>query len=176
MSTLAIALAKIALLEARVDALEGGGARTSSNGGSGGGDGVHVAAPLPDHMLDNAWANAKIDKDPKGYKGPSQVNRTYSRAPVEWLTKAAQNLEYKAKCERAAVPVALQERGKNAGKPWHEATMFKAALLRAWALRNAGKTTAAAHSNGAAPSAPMAADDFDFGSNTAATDDSEIPF
>lgn len=172
MTTLAIALAKIALLEARIDALEGGGARPSSNGG--GGDGVHVAAPLPDHMLDNAWANAKIDKDPKGWKGPSQVNRTYSRAPAEWLTKAAQNLEYKAKCEREAVPVALQERGKNAGKPWHEATMFKASLLRAWALRNAGKASAPTPS-GAAPQAPRPADDFDFGGNSSSSDD-EIPF
>lgn len=166
MTTLAIALAKIAVLEARLDALEGGRGASSSSGASSAGAGGGEA--LPDHLLDNAWADKTIAKDPKQWKGPTQVNRRFSRAPAEWLDMAASNMEFKAQKEREAVPVALQTTGKNAGKPWHESTTFNAKLLRAWARRNATK---AAVKPAEKPSAQSQDDDFSFGANVPAADD-----
>jgi len=165
MTTLDVALARIAALEARVAALEVGNGRSASGGGE----------ALPDHMLNNAWADATIDKDPPKYKGRSQVGRRYSIAPVDWLESAAGFYEWKAQKGREENPVRLQTSGKNAGKPWHEADSFKAKLLRAWAKRNANKPKAAPkqepEDDFGAP-APAPADDF----GGADYDNDPIPF
>ncbi len=167
MSTLAVALAEIAALKARVDALEGSrGSGPSSGGGAPDGEGE----ALPDHMLDNAWANKKIGKDPKQWKGPTQVNRTYSRAPVEWLEMAARNMDFKASMGRKEIPVRLNAKGK----PWHESDTFEAKILRGWARRNASKPAASPTARAAPP--PMADDEFGFGANAATGSDDEIPF
>ena len=169
MTTLAVALAEIAALRARVEALEAGGGQSSSSSGgsapSGGGD------ALPDHMLDNAWANKKITKDPKQWKGATQVNRTYSRAPAEWLEMMARNMDFKAEMGRKEVPVRLN----NKGKPWHESDTFEAKILRAWAKRNASKATAAPKSS------PRNNDADDWGDSSSSApsapdNDDEIPF
>ena len=164
MTTLAVALAEIAALKARVDALEGGGARPSSNGGGSSGGGEAIG----DSQLNNAWADKKITKDPPKWKGPTQVNRTYSKAPIEWLESMAGFLDWKAQKGREEVPVRMN----NKGKPWHESDTFEAKILRGWARRRAAKPTAPAKA-----AAPQADDDFGFGANApTGTDDSEIPF
>lgn len=144
-----------------------GGARSTDSSAGGPSAPTRVEA-LADGLLDNAWADAKIDKDPPQYKGRTQVGRRYSLAPVEWLESAAGFFEWKAKKGREETPVRLQASGKNAGKPWHEADTFKAKLLRAWAKRNANKPKAA-------PKQEEPEDDFgapvdDFGA------DDEVPF
>lgn len=165
MTTLAILAAEIALLKARVDALEGGRGTSSSGGApSSSGGGATPGDALPDHLLDNAWADAKIDKDPPKFKGRTQVGRRYSIASVEWLESAAGFYEWKAQKGREEVPVRLQASGKNAGKPWHEADTFKAKLLRAWAKRAANRP--AAPKTGA----PTADIDFPFGANAPSDD------
>lgn len=167
MTTLAIALAKIAVLEARLDALEAGGGG-ASNGGSSSGGGVPRVEPLPDQMLENAWADQTIDKDPPKYKGRSQVGRRYSLAPLDWLESTAGFFEWKAHKGRNETPVRVQTSGKNAGKPWHEADTFRARLLRAWAKRAAQKAAAkpAPAPSAPAPNDPGGDDDFNFGANT----------
>jgi hypothetical protein len=179
MTTLAIALAKIAVLEARLDALEAGrgGASTSNgsssgatNGSSGGGE------ALPDHMLDNDWADSKIDKDPPKWKGRSQVNRWYSDAPPEWLRSMAGFFDWKADKGRKEVPVRLQSSGKNAGKPWHEADTFKAKLLRAWAIRNERKAAQQPRPGPAKPPASIPDDEFPFGANAPVDVDDGVGF
>ena len=162
MTTLAVALAEIAALKARVDALEGGGARSSSNGSGSTGAGE----ALSDAQLDKAWADKKITKDPPKWTGPTQVNRTYSKAPVEWLESMAGFLDWKAQKGREEVPVRLN----NSGKPWHESDTFEAKILRGWARRRAAKPATAK------ASAPQADDDFGFGANTPTGSDDEIPF
>jgi len=134
MTTLDVALARIAALEARVAALEGGNGRSASGGGASSG-GVPRAEPLPDSMLDKSWADKAITKDPKSYKGRSQVGRRYSLAPADWLESMAGFFEWKAQKGREENPPRL----RNDGKPWHESDMFEAKLLRAWARRNAAK-------------------------------------
>ena len=158
MTTLAIALAKIAVLEARIDALEGGRRTDSGSGGgargpAGGGD------ALPDHLLENTWADRTIPKDPKQWKGRSQVNRRYSQAPAEWLEMAASNADFKAQKGREEVPVRLN----NKGKPWHESDTFEAKLLRAWANRARQRPAPAPPKS--APADPGGDDDFNFGFN-----------
>lgn len=168
MSTLAIALAKIAVLEARLDALEGrsggGGAPAPSSGGGAGGSSGDT---LPEHVLENAWADRAITRDPKQWKGRTQVGRRYSQAPAEWLEMFARNMDFKAQKGREEVPVRLN----NKGKPWHEADTFEAKLLRTWAVRAKAKAAAAP----APPPAASPADDdplaFNFGANVPADDD-----
>lgn len=154
-------LARIAALEARVADLEAGGGKSTSGGG---------AAPsggeaLPDHMLDNAWADKTITKDPKQWKGPTQVNKRFSRAPSEWLEMMAKNMDFKAQKGREEVPVRLN----NKGKPWHESDTFEAKILRGWAVRNASKPT-----QDRKPAPAGGNDDFNFGANETA--DSDIGF
>lgn len=146
MSTLELALARITILESEVAALKSG--KGSAPGASGGGE------ALPDHLLDNAWADKTIGKDPKQWKGPTQVGRLYSRAPVEWLKMAANNMDFKAQKGREEVPVRMNDKGK----PWHESDTFEAKIMRGWAARNANKPATA-------PKPKSADDDFDFGAN-----------
>lgn len=170
MSTIAVAMAEIAALKARVDALEagGGGASSSSSGSSGD---VRREDAFPDSMLEKPWADKSITKDPKKWKGATQVGRKYSRAPAEWLKLAAESFEYKAHMGRKEEPV----RCRNDGKPWHESDTFEAKLLRAWAERNANKKPAKSESAddgfGGGTSKPPVDDFGDYGSS-----DSEIPF
>jgi hypothetical protein len=119
--------------------------------------------PLSDAMLEQPWADSVISKDPKNWKGRSQVGRRLSMAPVEWLESMAGFHEWCADKGRKEVPVRLQESGKNAGKPWHEADTFKARLLRAWARRAASRPKAPPP-----PKQDFLDDDptsFDFGAN-----------
>ena len=175
MSTLEVALARIQALEARVNALEGARGGSSSSSSSSGD--IPRVEPLPDRMLDNSWADKKIDRDPKKWKGRTQVGRHWSQAPAEWLELAASSMEYKAEMGRREPSPRLQTTGKNAGKPWHEADTFNAKILRAWAKRNASKPKPAPKQDqadddwGAAPAA--AADDF--GDYAGGADD-DIPF
>lgn len=164
MSTLEVALARIAALEARVAALESGsvGTSTASNGDS---SDVRREMPIDDHQLDNSWADKKVTKDPKKWKGPTQVGKTYSRAPIEWLEMAAASLEYKAHMGRLENPPRLSNKVRN-GKPvpWHESDSFEARIIRGWVERKKKR--------GAAKPAPAAEpggdDDFNFGANTKA--------
>ena len=160
MTTLAVLQAELALLKARVDALEQGrGAAPSS--GNGGGD------TLPEHMLTKSWADKKISKDPKQWKGPTQVGKTYSRAPVEWLEMAANNADFKAQKGREENPVRL----RNDGKPWHESDTFEAKLLRTWAKRRAAMPQPVKAAPPPLPVEPSDADeDFPFGANAADAD------
>jgi hypothetical protein len=164
MTTLAVAFAEIAALRARIEALEGGsgGHPSSSGGGSSGG-----GEALSDSQLNNAWADKKITKDPPKWKGPTQVNRTYSKAPIEWLESMAGFLDWKAQKGREEVPVRMN----NKNRPWHESDTFEAKILRGWARRKASKPAPA-------KAAPQADDDFGFGPSaaTGTDDDSEIPF
>lgn len=174
MSTLEVALARIAALEARVAALESGGVGTSN--GSSGGDSSEVRReqPIADDMLDKAWADKKVTKDPKKWKGPTQVGKTYSRAPIEWLEMAASSLEYKAHMGRLENPPRLSNKVRN-GKPvpWHESDSFEARIIRGWVERKKKR--------GAAKPAPSAAepggdDDFNFGNNVVQPTDDGIGF
>lgn len=131
-----LVLQRLAAIEARLAALEaGGGAGTTSGGVTTG----PASEALPDHMLDNAWADKAISRDPKQWKGITQVGRTYSRANPDWLEMMAKNLDYKAACGRAEVPVRMN----NKGKPWHESDTFEARICRGWAIRNRAKKAAA---------------------------------
>lgn len=163
MSTLEVALARIVALEARVAALESGASSASTGGGSSSSSGREEEA-LPDHLLEKPWADKTIARDPKQWKGPTQVNRRYSRAPAEWLLMAARNMEFKAQKGREEVPVRLN----NKGKPWHESDTFEAKILRGWARRNADKPAPAPK-----PSSTSNDDAFDFGHNVKPGDDAD---
>ena len=152
MSTLEIALAKITILEAEVAELKAGrGSAPAASGGAG--------EALPDHLLEAAWADKEISRDPKQWKGPTQVGRMYSRAPADWLRMAAGNADFKAQKGREEVPVRMSNKVKD-GKPvpWYESDLFEAKLLRAWANRNANKPAPA-------PKPKGGDDDFNFGAN-----------
>ena len=134
---------RIATLEARIAKLESGASATASG----------PEEALEDHHLDKDWARKTIKKDPPRWAGESQIGRTYADAPVAWLLDAAGLAEWKAKKGREESPVRM----KDNGKPWHESDTFEAKLLRAWAKRNAGKT-----SGGAAISYADEADEIPF--------------
>lgn len=162
MSTLEVALARIAALEARVSALESGGAPSSSSAsGSRSSGGIPQVEPLNDAQLDKAWADKRISKDPKNWKGRTQVGRRYSNAPPEWLLSMAGFFEWKAQKGREEVPV----RTRDDGKPWHESDTFEAKLLRAWARRNANKPAPAPSPPKDDFGDPGGPDDFNFGAN-----------
>jgi hypothetical protein len=130
--------------------------------------------PIDDHQLENGWADKTIAKDPKKWKGPTQVGKRYSRAPLEWLELAAEACEFKAYKGRQEVPPRLN----NKGKPWHESDSFEARILRGWAERRR-KQPAPAPTTKPAATAPASgdADDFPFGANAPApADDGGIGF
>lgn len=164
--SLDVIMQRLAALEARVASLESGGARSSSSSDVGE---IRREQPLSDSQLSNAWADKKIGKDPKKWKGPSQVGKFYSRAPLEWLELAAEACEFKAYKGRQEDPPRL----KNNGKPWHESDSFEARILRAWAERRRKQPPPA-------PATPSAtdkdADEFPFGANAPVSADDEIGF
>ena len=135
MSTLELALARITILESEVATLKSGKGSAPGASVDGGGE------ALPDHLLDNAWANRAIDRDPKQWKGPTQVGKTYSRAPVEWLQMKAGNMDFKAQKGREENPVRMNPKPNKQGKivPYYESDLFEAKILRGWAARNANK-------------------------------------
>jgi hypothetical protein len=141
-------LRRLEIIEAKVDRLL---AAVPSAAASASGD------ALPDHQLDNAWADKEIKKDPKRYSGPTMVGLRYSQAPAAWHEAQASFLDWKAEQGRKENPVRLN----NNGKPWHEADTFEAKICRAWARRNSGRPMPA-------PAAPGASHggDFDSGGET----------
>ena len=143
-------MARLAALEARVAALESGGAS------SGGSDEVRQEQAIADHQLENSWARKTIDKDPKSYKGPTMVGKTWDRASLEWLEAAARSFEFKAHMGRKDVPVRMN----NKGKPWHESDSFNAKVLRGWLARK--QKAKAAPKSDPKPADP---DSFEFGAN-----------
>ena len=155
-------MARLAALEARVTELESrSGAPAASGGGSS--DEIRQEQPIADHQLENSWARKTIDKDPKSYKGPTMVGKTWDRASIEWLEAAARSFEYKAHMGRIAVPV----RVNNKGEPWHKSDSFTAKVLRGWIARKQKAPKPAP--------APTGDDtDFNFGAN--APVDEEIGF
>jgi hypothetical protein len=122
------------------------GGRVSAPAGNGG----SRSDELSDSFLDSQpWCDRSISKDPKRWAGESMVGRRYSEAPSEWLEVMADALEFKAMKGREDPSPRLQTKGKNAGKPWHEADSFEAKICRAWARRNKGKPAPAPKAAGA---------------------------
>ncbi len=106
------------------------------------------------------------------------AGRKYSEAPSEWHEVNARFLDWAVNKAKLDPKPKLQERGKNAGKPWYEADEFEAKICRAWARRNAGKPAPA-------PRAAVAADSedgwspgmaVDSGTMRAADTTDDIPF
>lgn len=130
----------------------GNGQGSPSNGGGGSSSGGR-GDELPDHFLDSQpWTDKLISKDPKRWAGQPMVGYRYSEAPSEWHDVMADQFEWKAEQGRKESPPRLQERGKNKGKPWHEADAFEAKVCRAWSRRNKGKALPpATPANGSAP-------------------------
>lgn len=137
-------------IEAKLDRLlsvrasTGGGASAPSGGDA-----------LPDHMLEQSWADKDIRKDPPRYSGPPMVGRRYSEATSEWHDANASFMAWKAEKGKAEVPVRM----KNNGKPWWEADEFEAKLCRAWSNRNRGRALPAS-----APAQDFGGAGTDFGS------------
>jgi hypothetical protein len=124
-------------------ALASGLVSAMGSGGSAGGNGAAPATggdELPDRFLDSqAWSNKRISKDPKRWAGESMRGLLCSQIPSDWHEVQAEALEYKAQKGREDPEPRLQTKGKNAGKPWHEADAFEAKIHRAWARRNLDK-------------------------------------
>jgi len=176
---------EIAALKARVALLEatsGGGGLPSSSTSSGTDSGdVRRERPIDDAQLENEWANKKIAKDPRRWKGPTQVNRTYSRAPVEWLEMAAASYEFKAHMGRIADPVRMSNKVRNGQPvPWHESDSFEARILRGWAERKKRAppppAAKAPPKQPTPPAEPGGDEDFNFGANAPTDADPEIGF
>jgi hypothetical protein len=115
---------------------------------------------LHDHFLDSQpWADRTIRKDPKRWAGEPMAGRKYSEAPPEWHTVNAEFLDWAVNKAKLDPNPKLQERGKNAGKPWYEADEFEAKICRAWARRNSGKPApaprAAESEDGWVPGMPL---------------------
>lgn len=178
MSNLDMAMQRIAMLEARVAALETG-KLGSSPSQSTGGPRPNLEA-LSDDMLEKHWADKVAKKDPPKWGGKSYVGVAYSQIESAWHESNAGFLAWKAEKGRAEVPVRVNKEGK----PWHEADTFEAKLCLAWARRNAGGVKAVSKPAAAdygyeepRSSAPKAATgDFAYGEPMFANFDDGIPF
>ena len=92
---------------------------------------------FPMNFLTSDWADQKVTKDPPRWTGDSCVGLNYSECPISFLEEMAGFLDWKVGKDKEkqaqGKPVAMQTRGKNAGKPFYERDIFTAKLLRTWA-------------------------------------------
>lgn len=84
---------------------------------------------FPFVKLDEAWADQQIKYDPKSWKGESQVGKTFSQVPVEYLDEYAGYYQWRyVKGTQDAAPKLDPK-----GKPYYERDKFTAKLARTWA-------------------------------------------
>lgn len=113
-------------LKRRVEALEKR-QETPYRGTQAGGDGE--VPPAKDSELDSQYGDPNVHKDPKTWKGDSQVGRKYSECEPEFLLMLARSLEWKAQ--------KFDEEGLKDGKgrPQSHWPRKDAARARGWARR-----------------------------------------
>lgn len=161
MSTLDMAMQRIAVLEARVAALESSKAPAAQQSSPGV---RQTSEPLSDDMLHKSWADKRVKRDPPKWGGESKIGMLYSQVESDWHESNAGFCDWKAAKGAAEVPV----RCNKEGKPWHESDTFEAKLCRAWARRNQG---------GVAPQAVKSTvGDYDYGTSSTSNYDGDIPF
>lgn len=84
---------------------------------------------FPFVKLDEAWADQQIKYDPKSWKGETQVGKTFSQVPVEYLDDYAAYYQWRyVKGTQDPTPKCDAK-----GKPWYERDKFTAKLARTWA-------------------------------------------
>lgn len=84
---------------------------------------------FPFVKLDEPWADQQIKYDPKSWKGESQVGKTFSQVPVEYLDEYASYYQWRyVKGTQDELPKCDAK-----GKPWYERDKFTAKLARTWA-------------------------------------------
>lgn len=177
MSSLDMAMQRIAMLEARVATLEG--ARVPVVDRPSGGSSAMDVEPLSDDLLHRPWADKVAKKDPPKWSGRSYVGISYSQIESAWHKNNAGFCAWKAAKGRTKVPVECNREGK----PWHENDTFEARLCLAWARRNAGGVVAPVEKSAAdygyetANPAPKAVTgDYSYGEPMLANFDDGIPF
>lgn len=84
-----------------------------------------------DNLLDRAWADMEIKKDPPRTQQPSHVGKRMSECSEAYLLDYASFHEWKARKGREENPPRLN----NNGKPWYERDELIAKIARGWARR-----------------------------------------
>ena len=111
--------------------------------------------------LDGKYGNPEVRKDPPRWKGMTQVGKTYSQCPPEYLDELASFFEWQATMDDK------QGRVDNKGRAKSGFRRMDAGRARGWALRirsGWGGGSVPVNDSPASPAAP-ANDVFDFGSD-----------